>query len=140
MELVEFDGADGVAQFGEHAASADGCELVWVADEDEAPSMSFDVVDEVIEVGGVQHPGFVDDEGGASRESGDDRIGTRVVEIVDQLGDGVGGEVRLPVEDFGASGGRGDAEDRPTAILEVEHSGVQHSGLPAPAGPTTTTS
>ena len=135
MELVEFDGADGVAQFGEHAASADGCELVRVADEDESPSMSLDVVDEAMEVGGVQHPGFVDDEGGAGRESGGDRVGTRVVEVVDQLGDGVGFEVGFPVEDLGASGGRGDAEDRSTAILEVEHGGVEHSGLAGAGGP-----
>ena len=46
MELIEFDGADGVAQLGEHAASADWCELERVADGDEAAFVSLDEVDE----------------------------------------------------------------------------------------------
>ena len=129
MEFVEFDGPNGVAELGEHASSPNGRKLIGIADEHEAPSVSIDVFDEAVEIGSVEHACLVDDESGAVGEPGDDGVGTRIVEVPDQFGDGVGVKVRLPVQHIGASGGRGNADHGSTTVLQVVHGGVEHAGL-----------
>lgn len=66
----ELDVGDGVAPVGEHAASADGGELVGVADGDESPSVLAYQVDQVGEVVGAGHAGFVEDHRRPHRQRG----------------------------------------------------------------------
>ena len=57
-----------------------------------------------------------------------------MVEIVNQLGDGLGLEVGFPVQHLRSSGGRSDADHRSATVLECEHGGVEHSGLAGAGG------
>ena len=67
VDSVEFDGVVGVDEQAEHAASADGGELHWVADQHDSPSPPVGERSEFGELGRGGHAGFVDDEGRPGR-------------------------------------------------------------------------
>ena len=109
MRLVQFDGAEGVGEGGEHAAGhADGAELLVVADEHEFGAVAGEV-DEKIEVSGGEHAGFIDDEDVArsDRPPGGQAL---VVVHVEELGHGLGGHVGFAAQDVGGGGGVGEAD------------------------------
>ena len=121
VELVEFDGEPGGAEFVEHAASADGVELVGVADECEPPSESVCVVDELVKVRGVEHSGFVDhDRRPRCRRF---ESGGLVAEVVEEFGDGVGWHPGFGVQDLGCFCSGCESEDVSVLLVEVDGGG-----------------
>ncbi len=129
MEVFEFDRAAGGAEFLEHAAAADGLELVRVADEGESPLVLFGVDDESVEVGGVQHAGLVDDHR-RSRPAVEPRsVRVGVVEFVEELGDGVGRHAGLGFQDTGRLGRRGEPDHRSGLCVEIGDGGLEHACL-----------
>ena len=68
VDLVELDGAVGVDEVVEHAASADGGELHRVTDQGDAPASVVGEGGEVVEAVGGDHAGLVDDHGRSGRE------------------------------------------------------------------------
>ena len=68
VDGVEFDGAPGGAEFGEHATAADGVELVRVTDQGEPPVVLVGEQCEAVEIAGGEHPRLIDDHGGAGRQ------------------------------------------------------------------------
>jgi hypothetical protein len=132
VELVEFDGEAGGAEFVEHAAAADGVELARVTDKRESPSECVGVVDELVEVGGVEHSGFVDHD----RRPGRWRFepGGPVAEVVEKFGDGIGSHAGLCFEDTGCFGCWCEPEHGAVLLFEVDGGGVEHGGLAGTGG------
>jgi hypothetical protein len=130
--LVEFDGEPVGAEFIEHSASADGVQLVGVTDECEPPSVSVGVVDELVEIGGVEHSCFVDHDRRARRWRLE--AGGLVAEVVEEFGDGVGSHPGLGVQDLGCFRGGCESEDVSASVFEVEGGGVEHGGLAGSGG------
>ena len=88
--------SSGGAEFGEHAAAADGLELVGVADQRQPPPVLVGETCQLVEVSGVEHAGFVDDDGGAGGElPGGVGWPVGVLPFVEEFGDGVGPQAGL---------------------------------------------
>ena len=134
MEILEFVRATGGTEFLEHAASADGLELVRVADERESPLVLFGVDDESVEVGGVQHAGFVDDHGRARPAVEPCPVRVGVVEFVEELGDGVGWHPGLGFQDTCRLGRRCEPDHRSGLRVEIGDGGLEHAGLAGTGG------
>ena len=119
-------GSGGIDKLGEHAATADGLELVGVTDQSQPPPVLVGESGESVEVAGGEHAGFVDDDGGAGGES-PSWVGWSVgaVPFVEEFGDGGHAAV-------GANPNTG----RPCAARSVT-AAWSMVVLPAPAGPTT---
>jgi hypothetical protein len=77
VEVFEFDRAAGVAEFLEHAASADGLELARVTDEGESPLALLGVHDELVKVTVFNMPASSTITVVPGPQSNDDRSGLR---------------------------------------------------------------
>jgi hypothetical protein len=105
VDALQFVGAAGGAEFVEQAASADGLELVWVADQGEAPVVFGGERREPGEGRGADHAGFVDEHCCAGRESvARVRWPVGALPLVKQLGDRVGRDAGLAFEHTGGLG------------------------------------
>jgi hypothetical protein len=141
VDGVELDRASGGAQFGEHAATRDRVELVRVTDEREPPPVLVGEVGELVEVGGGEHAGLVDDDRRAGGEP-PGRFGWpvgachswRSLATVSRSHAGPG------FEDTGRLRGGGEPEHRPPLPVRSVDRGVEHGGLAGAGGPTTNTS
>ena len=113
VDPVQLDGIEGVDQQPEHAAPADGGELQRVPDQHDPPAANVGQVGQLGQPGGGDHPGFVDDDGGADGEVVA-VIGWPVEAVFDeQLVDRVGGDTGLGAEDVGRGRRRGRPRTRP---------------------------
>ena len=121
--------ADG-AQLGEQAAPPDGLELAGVTHEGDTPAVPVGEVDEVVEGGGADHAGLVDDERRADREPIPLKRGpVGSVPLVEEFGDGVGGDGGLSLQDPSRLGGGRDPEHGPAPAGEIVHGPFQGGGL-----------
>ena len=122
VDGVEFDGAAGGDEFVEHAATSDGLELVRVADEHESPVGEVGEPGQCVEVAGVEHAGFVDDQRGPGWEIPAwfrTTIGTGP--FVDEFGDGVALHPGLFLQDASRFRGRGESEHVPFLHSKIRH-------------------
>ena len=123
--LESFDAAVR-AELGEEPAAADALQLSWIADEGQSPSVAVGQVDDVVQRGCRQHPGFVDDQRGAGRELVIEAwrpIGTPP--FVEQLGDGVGRDPGVAFERPCRLGRRCDGEDALASMREIVAGGLR---------------
>ena len=103
MDGSQLVGGDGQAELVEHAASADGLELAGVADEYQSPALRHGEPRQLIEGTSAHHAGFVEDHR-RFRWEAPPVTGVGPAPLVEELGQGVGGDGRLVVEDLGALG------------------------------------
>ena len=121
-------------QFGEHAAAADGLELVRVTDQDEPPVGVVGELGQAVEVAGGEHAGLVDDHGGAGgRGATVGREVGRSGPFVEEFGDGVASSSRSRLRSFRAPSRSVRARTRHgPGPAEVVDRGFEHGGLAGP--------
>ena len=141
VDLLQLLDPPGGRQLVEQAASADGLQLAWSPTSASRQSLPFRQHDELVQRRGADHAGLVHDHRRPSREPPALPCRpVRPVPFVEQLGDGVGHDAGVALQDAGSLGGRRQPEQRPSLPVQVVDGGGSMRVLPAPAGPTTNTS
>ena len=129
VDAVELDRAERVDGEAEHAASADGRELLWITDEHDTPGALVGEGCEFGELGGGDHAGFVDDH---RRSCGqvEAMVGpSRQVVLDQQLVDGVGLDSGLDREYLGGRCRWRHPEHRSSVESELLDGGRKRGGL-----------
>ena len=134
MDAVELDCSERVDGEAEHAASADGRELLWISDEHDTPGPLVGEGCEYRELGGGDHACFVDDHR-RSRRKVEAMVGpSRQVVLDQQLVDGVRLDAGLECEHLGGCGRRGHPEHRSSVESELLDGGRERCGLARAGG------